>query len=140
MKLLIKQFFKFGVVGVICFFIDFGIYTLCNLLGCPYLISGIIGFGVSVVVNYILSMKFVFERRDDISRTHEFVVYIILSTIGLGINELILYVCVDIIYKNWSFLQNLYGARWSEIIAKLFATGVVMVFNFVTRKVFLEKK
>ena len=140
MNKIIKQFLKFGVVGVICFFIDFGIYTLCNFLGCPYLISGIIGFVVSVIVNYVLSMKFVFERRDDISRTSEFVVYIILSTIGLGINELILYVCVDLIYKNWLFLQGLYGERWSELIAKLFATGVVMTYNFVTRKIFLEKK
>ncbi len=51
---LIKQFLKFGVVGAICFFIDFGLYTFCNFIGCPYLISGVIGFVVSVVVNYLL--------------------------------------------------------------------------------------
>ena len=75
---LIKQFLKFGVVGVICFVIDFTLYTTLNFLGCPYLISGVISFVVSVVVNYLLSMKFVFERREDISRRREFIVYVIL--------------------------------------------------------------
>lgn len=136
---IIKQFLKFGVVGVICFFIDFGLYTLCNFLGCPYLISGIIGFLVSVIVNYLLSMKFVFERREDISRKKEFIIYVILSTIGLGINELILYICIDIIYNNWSFLQSLYNDRISEIAAKIVASGIVMIYNFVSRKIILEK-
>ena len=137
---LIKQFLKFGVVGVICFLIDFGLYTLCNFIGFPYLISGIIGFTVSVIFNYLLSMKFVFERRDDISRKREFIVYVVLSVLGLALNELILYICVDIIYKNWELLRNLYNDRWSEIFAKIIATGIVMFFNFFTRKVFLEKK
>lgn len=137
---LFKQFMKFGVVGVICFFIDFGIYTICNLLGCPYLISGVLGFSISVIVNYLLSMKFVFERRDDISRKKEFIVYVILSVIGLGLNELILFVCVDVIYINSELMQSFFSVRWGEIIAKIFATGIVMVFNFVTRKLFLEKR
>lgn len=137
---IIKQFLKFGVVGVICFIIDFGIYTLCNFLGCLYLVSGVIGFTVSVIVNYILSMKYVFERRDDISRRREFITYVILSTIGLGINELILYLCVDVIYKDWGWFNSLLSDRWCEILAKVIATGVVMVYNFVSRKVLLENK
>ena len=140
MKLLVMQFMKFGVVGTICFFIDFSLYTLCNFIGCSYLISGIIGFSISVIVNYLLSMKYVFVRRTDISRTREFIAFLILSIIGLGLNELILYICVDVIYKNWIFLQNLYGDRISEILAKIVATGIVMIFNFITRKKFLENK
>jgi len=139
MAKLIKQFLKFGVVGVICFLIDFCLYTLCNFIGFPYLISGLIGFTVSVVFNYLLSMKFVFERRDDISRKREFIVYVVLSALGLALNELILFICVDLIYKNWELLQGLFSDRWAEIFAKIIATGIVMIFNFVTRKIFLEK-
>ena len=137
---LLKQFLKFGIVGGICFVIDFGIYTICNFIGCPYLISGVLGFVISVIVNYLLSMKFVFQRRDDISRKREFIEYVILSVIGLGLNELILFVCVDLIYKNWDWLQGLYGDRVSEIIAKIISAGLVMIYNFVSRKIFLEKK
>jgi len=140
MKRLITQFLKFGIVGVISFVVDFSLYTACNFLGCPYLISGLIGFVVSVIVNYILSMKFVFERRDDMSRKKEFIIYVVLSTIGLGLNELLLYICVDVVYVNSAFLMGLYGERLAEIIAKVFATGVVMIYNFVSRKLILEKK
>ena len=137
---LIQQFLKFGVVGVICFFIDTGLYTICNFIGIPYLISGVIGFSVSVVVNYLLSMKYVFVRRDDLSRKKEFIIYLILSIIGLILNELILFVCVDVIYGNWSWLRSFMHPRAAEILAKIGATGIVMVYNFVTRKIFMERR
>ena len=53
------------------------------------LIGAFWGFTISVIINYILSMKFVFERRDDMDRKREFVIFVILSLIGLGLNELI---------------------------------------------------
>lgn len=140
MNKIIQQFLKFGLVGVLCFFIDTGLYTACNLLGVPYLISGVIGFSVSVVVNYLLSMKYVFVRRDDLSRRKEFAIYLVLSVIGLGLNELILYICVDLIYGNWIWLRGLFSPRAAELFAKLGATGIVMVYNFVTRKIFMEKR
>ena len=140
MKKLIAQILKFGVVGVISFIVDFTLYTTCNFLGCPYLISGLIGFIVSVIVNYLLSMKFVFERREDMSRQKEFIIYVVLSAIGLGLNELFLYICVDLIYQHSDFLMGLYGERIAEIIAKIIATGLVMIYNFISRKLILEKR
>lgn len=140
MSKILQQFLKFGMVGVLCFFIDTGLYTLCNFAGVPYLISGVIGFSVSVVVNYLLSMKYVFVRRDDLSRKKEFVIYLILSIIGLGLNELILYTCVDVIYRNWTWLRQVMPVRAAELLAKIGATGIVMVYNFVTRKIFMEKR
>ena len=140
MNKIIRQFLKFGAVGVLCFFIDTGLYTICNFIGIPYLISGVIGFSVSVVVNYILSMKYVFVRRDDLSRKKEFTIYLILSVIGLGLNELILFVCVDLIYGSWQLLQSLMPLRAAEILAKIGATGIVMIYNFVTRKIFMERR
>jgi putative flippase GtrA len=100
----------------------------------------VIGFSVSVVVNYLLSMKYVFVRRDDLSRKKEFTIYLILSIIGLILNELILFVCVDVIYGNWSWLRSFMHPRAAEILAKIGATGIVMVYNFVTRKIFMERR
>ena len=139
MGAIIQQFLKFGVVGALCFVIDTGLYTICNFIGIPYLISGVIGFSVSVIVNYLLSMKYVFVRRDDLSRKREFTIYLILSIIGLGLNELILFICVELIYGNWIQLQAILPARGAEILAKIGATGIVMIYNFVTRKIFMEK-
>ena len=137
---IIEQIVKFGLVGVLCTLIDFACYTGCNLIGIPYLISGIIGFTVSVIFNYILSMRYVFVRREDISRRKEFVIFVILSVIGLLLNEVLLYICVDMIYMQVSSIQSLFNRDIAEIVAKLCATVVVMIYNFVSRKLILEKK
>ena len=64
---------KFGFVGAISFVVDMGVFTLlCNVLEWNYLFSGICSFVVSVIVNYILSMKYVFQPREDTSKIREF--------------------------------------------------------------------
>lgn len=141
LKKLIIQIAKFGFVGAISFVVDMGVFTLlCNVLELNYLFSGICSFVVSVIVNYILSMKYVFQPREGTSKIKEFVVFVCLSVIGLGLNSLILYVSVDVVYWNWIWLQGLISIKIHNILAKIAATGVVMIWNFVSRKIFLEKK
>ena len=80
MKKLIAQFMKFGIVGVIAFVIDYGVMIfLTEVFGVPYLISTTISFVVSVIFNYFASMRFVFKRKDDMSRRREFIIFIVLS-------------------------------------------------------------
>lgn len=127
MKKLIAQTIKFGLVGFLCFFIDYGIMVfLTEVAGVHYLLSSGISFTVSVIVNYILSLTYVFETEQG-NRVKEFVIFVVLSVIGLGINQLLMWFCVDIL-----------GIFY--MISKIGATAVVMVYNFVTRKVVLEKK
>lgn len=146
-----QQIARFGLVGVICFIIDYAVYRLANLFferaglaeGFPQYIyvSLAAGFVVSVIVNYILSMRFVFVRKDDMSRKREFTIFLILSIIGLGVNELCMFIGMDLIYANWPWLQGLMGRAFAQNwFFKFGATGVVMVYNFITRKIFLEKK
>lgn len=148
---LLNQIARFGAVGGLCFLIDFGLYRLMNhvfqVTGVAqafpqyYLISGVIGFAVSMVVNYMLSMRYVFVRKDDLARSREFMIFTILSVIGLGVNELCLYIGIDLIYNNWAWLQGWMGRGIAEnYFFKFGATGIVMVYNFITRKTFLEKK
>ena len=78
MKKLLEQIMKFGAVGIICFLIDYviGIVVLniiktIGIFGESSFVIGsqigsALGFTVSVIVNYILSFKFVFERKEDI--------------------------------------------------------------------------
>lgn len=127
MSKLISQFAKFGVVGAICFLIDYGIMVLLTeVFGVPYLVSCGISFVVSVVVNYHLSMKYVFASRDDLSKQKEFIIFVALSIAGLLLTELFMWLMVDKLYIHYMF-------------SKILVTGIVMVFNFVTRKIFLEQ-
>lgn len=126
MKKLFAQLMKFGVVGFIAFLIDYGLLAFCTeILHINYLVSATIGFTVSVVFNYLASMRYVFTHKDGMSRRREFIIFVVLSVIGLAINNVILWAGVELIHVHY-------------LIVKIFATGVVMVWNFVTRKIFLD--
>lgn len=127
MKKLIIQLIKFGIVGVIAFFIDFGVLVfLKEILHCDVLIASAISFTVSVIINYILSMLFVFESGQS-NKTKEFVIFVALSIGGLLLNQLIMWLGTDIVMIDYR-------------IVKILACAIVMLYNFVTRKIFLEKK
>lgn len=126
MKTLLAQLAKFGVVGVVATVIDFGVMNLLHYaLHLDILIANTAGFTISLIFNYVASMKFVFEHRDDMSRKREFAIFVVLSIIGLLLNDGI----VLALNKGLSLEAN---------IAKVAATALVMIYNFVTRKVFLD--
>lgn len=123
---LLDQILKFGLVGGMAFVIDYVLLYVCTeFLHIHYLISSIISFTVSVIFNYILSIKWVFDvkKKQDVK---DFVIFIILSVIGLGINSLIMYVMVEKFEVYY-------------MLSKIVSTAVVMVYNFITRKIFVEK-
>ena len=123
---LIEQMLKFGVVGGIAFVIDYGVMVLLvELFGMNPVLAAGISFCVSVTFNYFASMRYVFTHRADLSRRAEFVIFIILSLIGLGLNELLMWFGVDILLVSY-------------LIVKLFATAVVMGWNFFSRKKWLD--
>lgn len=141
MKKLINQIMKFGIVGALAFVIDYGVYVLlANGLQINYLIANIFGFTLSLIFNYLMSMKFVFERKEDTDKRKEFITFTILSLIGLGINELIIFGCVDGVYLNSVFLQEKIDIGLAKQAGKIVATGIVMVYNFISRKIFIEGK
>lgn len=132
MEKLMKQIMKFGAVGFLCFFIDYGIMVaLVELAGFQELIASGCSFVVSVTVNYILSVTVVFDADKEANKAKQFLVFVILSLIGLGINQLIMQIGIAWLeqYMNRAYM-----------VVKIFATGVVMVYNFITRKIFIEKK
>ena len=127
MKKLIIQLIKFGVVGVIATLIDLAVLMfLKEILHIEVLVASAIAFCVSVIANYILSMMFVFRGSEN-GKVKEFLVFLILSIGGLLLNQIIMWIGTEILtaYYLW---------------AKIFALVFVPIYNFVTRKIFLEKK
>lgn len=129
MKKLIEQILKFGVVGIIATVIDFGVlYVLSQPLGMDPVISAGISFCVSLVFNYVASMRYVFTHRQDMSRSREFVIFLVLSLIGLAINEAIMAAGVAVLGSSALAVMG----------TKVLATAIVMVWNFVSRKKWLD--
>ena len=137
MKKLFAQIVKFGIVGFISFGIDYvtGLIVLNLVMA---LTSS--SYFESVIANYILSFKFVFERKEDMNKKVEFITFVVLSLIGMLLNSFLIWIVVDPIYGGNVALQQNIGHNLIYTIAKVFATAIVMVYNFVTRKIFLEKK
>ena len=125
MKKLFIQIFKFGIVGGVAFLIDFVfLYLFREFCHFPVLVSNtFIIFVFLLFNNYTASVRWVFDVNKEKDAKKQFVIFIIFSVIGLLINDLIMWVSVD-------FLHVYY------LLAKIVATAVVMVFNFVTRKMF----
>lgn len=123
---LIEQFLKFGVVGVVATVIDFGIMiALTEWVGWDPVLSAGISFVVSLVFNYLASMRFVFIHRDDLSRSREMAIFVVLSLVGLAINEGLMWLGVNALALNY-------------VLVKVAATCVVMLWNFASRKRWLD--
>ena len=124
----IAQFMKFGIVGFLAFAIDFAVMVLLTeLFGVYPVVSTTISFVASLLFNYLASMRFVFKRRDDMGRVRELVTFAVLSLFGLFFNDMLMFAGTELLHVDYR-------------IVKLFSTAVVMVWNFVTRKVFLEAR
>ena len=127
MKKLIIQLIKFGIVGVIATLIDLAVLMLLKeFMHVDVLVASAVAFSVSVIANYILSMLFVFKGSET-GKVKEFIVFVALSIGGLLLNQFIMWLGTEIMtaYYLW---------------AKVFALVFVPIYNFVTRKIFLEKK
>ena len=127
MKKLIVQIIKFGIVGVIATVIDFGVLAFMKeVLDVNVQISTAVSFSVSVFANYLLSMLFVFKSKED-NKIKEFIEFLLLSIGGLLLDQLVMWLGTDVFTVYY-------------LAVKVFATVVVAIYNFVTRKIFLEKK
>ena len=123
---LIKQVLRFLVVGGTAFLIDFSaLYILTEWLELDYLLANAISFTTSVIYNYILSTLWVFDTKRKKSKVWELILFILLSLVGLGINQGIMWITVE-------------QASINYLLSKILATAFVMIFNFITRKRFLE--
>ena len=117
------RFLRFCVVGVSGTIIDFGLTWFCKeKLHIPKFIANSIGFVVAATNNYILNRIWTWGSTNEMVGV-EYAKFFTVSLIGLGINTLILYIL------NEKLKVNFY-------ISKVFATGVVMIWNFLANNFF----
>jgi len=110
------KFLKFGVVGLTGMVIDFSItFLLKEKLKIHRYIASSTGFVIAATSNYILNRIWTFHSTDP-KIFIEYSTFIVISIIGLGINNLFLY---------------LFEKRLPFYVAKLFAIGVTMIWNFL---------
>ena len=112
---------RYFLVGGIAAVVDISLFTLfAYLLGYNYLIVGTCTFILATLVNYFLSVRFVFVSGIRFSAHHELILVFLISCAGLLINLCILYVLVEFLVID-------------KLIAKLIATASVFLWNYLCR-------
>jgi putative flippase GtrA len=114
---LIWKFLKFGVVGGSGVFVDFGItWLLKERFKMNAYVANSTGFVCAVISNFVLNRIWTFQNHDpDVAV--QFGKFAAIAAIGLLMNNGIIYLLTE------RFKTNFY-------VAKLIATGVVMIWNF----------
>lgn len=137
---LVKQILSFGVVGILAFVLEMVCLNLLKVL-LPLLVKGMaadtytliaapVAFTISVMFNYVMSMKYVFKKRQDAKGGQVFIIFLILNLIALGLNQLFMWILVSALPIDNSVLK--------ANVAKLVSTALVMIYNFISRKIFIE--
>ena len=120
------QFFRYLFVGGIAAVVNIGmLYVFTDILSLYYLLSNVLSFTLGLIVNYLLSKKFVFQEEVSISKTKEFIIYAIIGVVGLGLDTFLIWIFTDIMKIYY-------------MISKLLSTMIVFIWNFVARKLFYK--
>ena len=118
---MLYKFLKFGIVGLSGLVIDFSItYLLKEKVKIHRYISSSVGFTLAASSNYLLNRIWTFESTNS-KIFLEYSSFLIISIIGLAINNLFLY---------------LFEKKLRFYLAKLFAIGVTMIWNFTANYIF----
>lgn len=125
------QFLRYLVTGGLAFVVDFGLFALClYVFDWHYLLANLVGLVAGLVLNYTLSIFWVFtacKRTFEKKKVAEFTLFALVGFAGVGINQLLMYAMVD-------------GVGLDEMLSKIIAAVLVLMWNFGARKLMLFKK
>jgi putative flippase GtrA len=117
---LLKDISKYGLVSVFALVVDVGLlYLFVDHAQMYYMYAATIAFCCGLTVNYSLAKIFVF-KKSKMSSVQEFIWYTTIGVIGLGLNDLIIYLLV------WLQVWYMY--------AKAVSVAIVFFFNFFGRR------
>ena len=125
----------FFMMGITLYLFDRSLYPhFYNIFyggGEPTTTAKLVGTGVGfifgLIANYVLSIVFVFNEKGKSKTVKGFIVFTVFSAIGLLIHELGMYLLSAKLGMN-------------EWIAKIILTIVVLVYNYISRKLLIFKK
>ncbi len=121
-KEIVIEGIKYLFVGGTCTLLDFLLlYILKDHLGVNYVIASGISFSAGVILNYFLCTLWIFKTRIINNRYGEFLIYVVISVVGLLINTGLI----------WLFTE-MFGIP--VLFSKVLGTPIVLIWNFFGRK------
>ncbi len=133
------EIIRFVLAGGGCFALELAILIALRD-GCRMntLVATPIAFIVSLLVNYLLCTHWVFKGANKQGRAEK-AAFLITSLLGLAINELVMF-ALGRVFDEDHILFNIFSFSVSMVmIHKTIATGIVTVWNYVTKRAILKK-
>ncbi len=121
----IKKFVSYFFVGGMAAIVEWVTFAIFNIFF-NYTISTIIAFVLATTANYFLGKMLTFKNYKHSKK--DIVSVFVVSGIGLLLNVIFMYVIIDIIKFKY------------EMIAKIISTGLVFIWNYISRRMFVYKK
>lgn len=116
------EVFRFVVNGGVCFVVEYIImHVLIEYTNLAEWICIGVGFSVSVILNYILCLVWVFKGAKKQTLESQ-LIFIGSSVVGFGINEVLMLYALNTLHMN-------------DFIAKAIVTLIVMVWNFFMKRI-----
>ena len=116
---------RYFMASAMALAVDAGsLYLLTEYAGVHYLVSAAIGFLFGMAAIYLLSIGWVFSTRRVKKTHHEMLIFALIGVIGLGINEVGLYLLTDFLAYHY-------------MVSKLLVSLLVFSWNFAARKLLL---
>lgn len=151
-KQLFGEIIRFLIVGGTATVFDYAVaYVFYQWLLPPELvgqtwsliISTALGFCVGLIINWLLSISFVFKQVTDKKTTtsgKSFAVFAVIGVIGLGLTELGMHFGINLLPEMQLFGSTLFlGTEWKWWICKVITTCIVLIWNYLGRKLFVFK-
>ena len=131
---------RFALTGGICFLVELAVLILLKgSLKIDTLIATPIAFLISVILNYLLCVVWVFRGAKN-RGTGAKAGFLITSLIGLGLNELLMLLFRLILGEDAVILTL--GSRTFNmyVLNKCLATLIVMIWNYFSKRAVLYRK
>lgn len=151
-KQLFWEIFRFLIVGGTATIVDYAASYLfyhwwlpSSLVGetASLIASTAIGFLFGLIVNWLLSITFVFKQVKDEKESRSkksFLIFSLIGVAGLAITEIGVWAGVEFLPQITFFSSTTFiGAEWKWWISKVVMTCVVLVWNYVGRKLLVFK-
>lgn len=145
-KDLFWEIFRFLLVGGLATVVDWAVCFVAEML-LPEMIVGnwhveksiatTCGFTIGLIVNYILSIVFVYKHKKDENEgksVKDFIIFTLIGVFTLGVSYLGVYLISDVWFKDLTI--------WivsSYMFARAIMTAIGLVINYIGRKILIFK-
>lgn len=133
-----KEIIRFAFTGGVCFLIEYAaLIVLKEWLHLSAVAATPIAFLISVVFNYLLCVKWVFSGAKEGSRKAQ-IGFVITSGIGFFLNWFLMWALTALFGEDAVLLTLLGFEVKVYMVNKVIATGLVMVWNYLTKRWLLK--